>query len=209
MKPSQLFFQNTLVPCIVQHALTGQVLMLAYMNEDSYQLTLETKKLHFYSRKRKQLWLKGETSGHFLNMLSLRHDCDNDTFLAEVLPEGPTCHTGSISCFDNGLISGTSYQGNVLTQLMLKLKERMLTEDSHSYTQYLMTSGTDKILKKVAEEAGEVIIAAKNDDPINLVDEMADLIYHIWILMLNKEIEIELLYKKIHERLQKTGNLKK
>lgn len=204
-----LFKNNQLLPCVVQNALSGKVLMLAYMNEASFEKTLTEKRLCFYSRSRQTLWTKGETSGNFLELVRLSHDCDADTLLAEVLPLGPSCHTGTETCFDSGLLWGSVYGGSIFERLMTKLKARSFESDPNSYTQYLMRSGLDKILKKVAEEAGEVIIAAKNAEPEPLIEELSDLIYHIWILMLNKEIELEEVEFKLHDRLLKNGNLKK
>lgn len=206
---ASLFKNDQLLPCIVQNALSGKVLMLAYMNEQSFERTLSEKRLCFYSRSRQTLWTKGESSGNYLELVRLSHDCDADTLLAEVLPQGPTCHTGTETCFDNGFIWGSAYSGSIFERLMTKLKERSFEADPNSYTQYLMRSGLDKILKKVAEEAGEVIIAAKNTAPEPLIEELSDLIYHTWILMLNKGIELESLEFKLQDRILKNGNLKK
>lgn len=200
---------KALLPCIVQNALSGKVLMLGYMNQAAYEKTLAEHRLCFYSRSRQQLWIKGETSGNVLTLLRLSHDCDTDCLLAEVLPAGPTCHTLAESCFDAGLITGSPYGGAVFERLMQKLKDRQAAAAEDSYTQYLLRAGLDKILKKIAEEAGEVIIAAKNPEPQPLIEELSDLIYHTWVLMLNKGVELNELEFNLNQRLNSDGNLKK
>lgn len=207
--PFEFIDENTLIPCIVQNALSGKVLMLGYMNRAAYEKTLAEQTLCFYSRSRQCLWTKGETSGNYLKLQRLSHDCDADCLLAEVLPDGPTCHTLTESCFDNGLIRGTPYGGAVFERLMQKLKDRQTHASDGSYTQYLLNAGLDKILKKIAEEAGEVIIAAKNAAPQPLIDEVSDLIYHTWVLLLYKGVELKELEFNLNQRLCIDGNLKK
>lgn len=188
-----------LVPCIVQDVHTGQVLMMAYMNEEAFRQTCETGRMTYYSRSRRSLWIKGETTGHFQYVRSLTADCDQDTLLAQVEQVGNACHTGSYSCFfhpviDDG-VSGESH--NVLQELERVIAGRRLHPKEGSYTNYLFEKGLDKILKKVGEEATEIVIAAKNPDPEEIRYEVADFLYHVMVLLAQKgvawsEVEEEL-----------------
>ena len=177
---------NGLIPVVVQDYRTNEVLMVAYMNEDSYKMTIDTGKMTYYSRSRKKLWLKGETSGHFQYVKSLMIDCDNDTILAKVRQIGAACHTGNRSCFFKELAKKDYVSTNPLTVLMDDydiIMSRKNTPTEGSYTNYLFDKGIDKILKKCGEEAAEIIIAAKNPDAEELKYEIADFLYHMMVLM--------------------------
>lgn len=177
---------NGLIPVVVQDYRTNEVLMVAYMNEDSYKMTIDTGKMTYYSRSRKKLWLKGETSGHFQYVKSLMIDCDNDTILAKVRQIGAACHTGNRSCFFKELAKKDYVSTNPLTVLMDDydiIMSRKNNPKEGSYTNYLFDKGIDKILKKCGEEAAEIIIAAKNPDAEELKYEIADFLYHMMILM--------------------------
>ena len=177
---------NGLIPAIVQDYRTGEVLMLGYMNEESYAKTIETGRMTYFSRSRQKLWLKGETSGHFQYVKSLSLDCDNDTILAKVRQIGAACHTGNRSCFFKELAKKEYIQTNPLTVLMEDynvIMERKNHPKEGSYTNYLFDKGIDKILKKCGEEATEIVIAAKNPDAEELRYEIADFLYHMMVLM--------------------------
>ncbi|MBC8557310.1 bifunctional phosphoribosyl-AMP cyclohydrolase/phosphoribosyl-ATP diphosphatase HisIE [Lachnospiraceae bacterium BX3] len=177
---------NGLIPVVVQDYRTNEVLMVAYMNEDSYKMTIDTGKMTYYSRSRKKLWLKGETSGHFQYVKSLMIDCDNDTILAKVRQIGAACHTGNRSCFFKELAKKDYVSTNPLTVLMDDydiIMSRKNNPKEGSYTNYLFDKGIDKILKKCGEEAVEIIIAAKNPDAEELKYEIADFLYHMMVLM--------------------------
>lgn len=177
---------NGLVPVIVQEYRTNEVLMLAYMNEEAYNKTMETGRMTYFSRSRQSLWVKGETSGHTQFVKSLRIDCDGDTILAKVKQIGAACHTGNRSCFYRELLAG-NYENNeishVLNTVFDTIRDRKLHPKEGSYTNYLFDKGIDKILKKCGEEATEMVIAAKNPDAEELRYEIADLLYHMMVLM--------------------------
>ena len=199
-----------LLPVIVQNYKTGKVLMLGYMNEEAYNNTLKTGKVNFYSRSRKTQWLKGETSGNFLNVVSIKSDCDNDTLLVNADPVRPTCHTGSESCFFNNIVkSDKEESAQILFTLQdtinqrkedIKKLEKMPTKYEGSYTQYLLIEGTDKICKKIGEESAETIIAAKNDDKEEIICEASDLIYHLLVLLNDRGVKIEDIFSKLNNR---------
>ncbi len=175
-----------LVPCIVQDYRTNQVLMLGYMNEESYHATCATGKMTYFSRSRQELWCKGDTSGHYQYVKELALDCDNDTILAKVHQVGAACHTGSYSCFYKELAKKDYNDTNPLTILeedFATIMERKNHPKEGSYTNYLFTKGIDKILKKCGEEATEIVIAAKNPDSEELKYEIADFLYHMMVLM--------------------------
>lgn len=178
-----------LIPAIVQHAGDGRVLMLGYMNREALARTLESGRVWFYSRSRGELWLKGATSGHYLNLRALRVDCDRDALLVLADPEGPTCHTNEASCFFQSL-SGEAAPptpGEVAQELFEVILTRQREHPEGSYVAKLFTGGVDRIAKKVGEEATEVVIAAKNidRDRSELVREMADLWFHCFVLLAN------------------------
>ncbi len=186
------------IPVIVQEYNSKEVLMLAYMNEEAYQKTIETKDLYFYSRSRKQLWKKGETSGNTQVLQSLSYDCDQDALLAIVSQKGPACHTGSATCFYRNLIGKKQLDEDVLRQLYQTIITKKGSPDK-GYTTYLFEKGLDKILKKVAEETGEVIIASKNNND-ETIYEISDLFYHVLVLMVNQGISIEDIYQELEIR---------
>lgn len=192
-----------LIPVVVQDYKTGQVLMLAYMNETAYDKTLETGLMTYYSRSRKELWLKGETSGHYQYVKELSLDCDNDTILAKVEQVGAACHTGSYSCFFQELVKKEYHDENPLTILKEDydvIAHRKEHPKEGSYTNYLFDKGMDKILKKVGEEATEIVIAAKNPDAEELKYEISDFLYHMMVLMVEKGLTWEDITRELVER---------
>nr|WP_318540895.1 bifunctional phosphoribosyl-AMP cyclohydrolase/phosphoribosyl-ATP diphosphatase HisIE [Terribacillus saccharophilus] len=207
MKPD---FSKGLVPAIVQDSQTKQVLMLAYMNEEAYLKTVETKETWFYSRSREELWNKGATSGNTQQVVDMKMDCDNDTILISVIPEGPACHTGEVSCFfnDTPITGDTEEKANIFKTVMDEAEDRKKHPVENSYTNYLYNKGVDKIGKKVIEEAGEVVIAAKNDDPEELVAEVSDLLYHSFVLLANQGVSLQEVEAELARRFQKKGNNK-
>ncbi len=183
-----------MVPVIVQDYRTDQVLMLAYMNEEAYNKTLQTGKMTYFSRSRNSLWLKGETSSHFQYVKSLTADCDLDTILAKVKQVGAACHTGSYSCFFNEIAKKDYSEKNpqkVLDSVFAVIKDRKDNPRQGSYTNYLYEKGIDKILKKVGEEATEMVIAAKNPNDNEVIYEMSDFLYHMMVLMAVKNVSWE------------------
>ena len=192
-----------LVPCIVQDYKTDEVLMLAYMNEESYNKTIETGRMTYFSRSRNELWTKGETSGHYQFVKSLTIDCDNDTILAKVSQIGAACHTGNRSCFFTPLVSKEYNDTNPLTvfnDVFNIITDRKKNPKEGSYTNYLFDKGIDKILKKVGEECTEVVIAAKNPDPEEMKYEISDLLYHLMVLMAERGTTWEDITKELAER---------
>lgn len=193
------FDDKGLIPAIIYDINTSEVLMLAYMNEESLKITLEKGYTCFYSRSRQKLWLKGETSGNLQKVVSIRSDCDNDTLLICVEPMGPACHTGAKSCFFNEVLEGDaerfSYEG-----LYELLEGRKKNRPEGSYTTYLFEKGTDKILKKIGEECTEVIIAGKAEDRAETVYEIADLAYHVMVLMVQQGITLDEIKSELASR---------
>ena len=180
-----------LIPVIVQHYKTQEVLMMAYMNEEAFNKTIETGRMTYFSRSRNELWTKGETSGHFQFVKSLTIDCDNDTILAKVSQIGAACHTGSRTCFFKDLIKKEYDDTNPLKVFLEEyaiIEDRRANPKEGSYTNYLFDKGIDKILKKVGEEAAEIIIAAKNPDPEEIKYEIADFLYHLMVLMVERGV---------------------
>lgn len=207
MKPD--FEKMELIPAIVQDFYTKEVLMLAYVNEESYNFMLENKETCFYSRSRKELWHKGETSGHYQKIKSMSLDCDKDTLLIQVEQIGAACHTGSYSCFFNEVQSAEEEFNNLIIEEVYKMiKDRKENPREGSYTNYLLEKGVDKICKKIGEEASETIIAAKNTDKEELIGEISDLAYHVLVLMLDKNITVEDIKMKLSERHKIEGNKK-
>ncbi|MEA2489544.1 MAG: phosphoribosyl-AMP cyclohydrolase / phosphoribosyl-ATP pyrophosphohydrolase [Acidobacteriota bacterium] len=177
-------FTNGLLPAIVRDATTGAVLTLAYMNEESLQKTRETGETWFWSRSRNELWHKGTTSGNTQRVVHIALDCDEDAIVITVEPNGPACHTGTASCFDSVPPPALD-----LPALMATLRDRHANRPAGSYSTYLFNKGRDKILKKIGEEATEVVIAAKGDAPERLVSEVADLVYHLSVLLVDAGID--------------------
>ena len=187
-----------LIPAVIQNALTGKVLMLGYMNEEALSKTQEEGVVWFYSRSRSRLWKKGETSGNELEVVSLVEDCDGDALLILARPKGPTCHTGTESCFESpGVQSGI---GTGVSKLVGVIDSRYLNRPEGSYTTYLFDKGLDKILKKVGEEAAEVIIASKNDDKAALVGELSDLLFHSLVLLREKGVTVTEVLEELTKR---------
>ncbi len=192
------FDENGLIPCIVQDYETKKVLTLAYMNSESIAVTLEKKLTCFYSRSRKKLWLKGETSGNYQHLVSLTADCDGDALVAEVIKDGPACHTGADGCFNSAVFGEKSdFSPAALYKLLLERKKRL---PENSYTSYLFTKGREKILKKVGEECSEVIIAAMKSDREETIFEIADLCYHVMVLMTDFGITPADILKELESR---------
>ena len=185
------FDEKGLIPAIVADSRTGKVLMLAYMNRESLDKTIETGLACFWSRSRKALWTKGETSGNFLHVVSVKADCDRDTLLVSARPDGPACHMGNTSCFEDVLWESADGGEFSFDSLMELIKGRKTDKKEGSYTTYLFEKGLDKILKKVGEESTEVIIAAKAQDKKETVYEIADLAYHVLVLMAEAGISID------------------
>jgi phosphoribosyl-ATP pyrophosphohydrolase/phosphoribosyl-AMP cyclohydrolase len=185
-----------LVPAIVRDYSTGEVLMLAYMNKESFEISLEKKKACFFSRSRQKLWLKGETSGNFQNIVSISADCDMDTLLIDVIPEGPACHTGEKSCFFNKIYGEDRF---TIEDLFDLIKDRKANPKVGSYTTYLFEKGIDKILKKIGEESTEVIIGTKNSKEES-VYEITDLCYHVLVLMAETGITLDDIRNELKSR---------
>ncbi len=191
------FDDKGLIPAIVQDALSGKVLTLAYMNRESLEISMEKGLTCFWSRSRQELWLKGDTSGNYQHIVSITADCDNDALVVKVKPDGPACHLGTESCFEK-----TMWQSEELSEFSLDILMEMLLGRKRdlpegSYTTYLFNKGLDKILKKVGEESTEVIIAAKAEDKAETIYEIADLAYHIMVLMVENGISL----KEVREEL--------
>lgn len=207
------FNDNGLIPAIAQDYKTGEVLMFAYMNEESLRLTIETQKVHYFSRSRNKLWLKGETSGNFQHLKDLSYDCDGDALLLKIDQSGVACHTGSRSCFFNSALNNSDNNTTTnefpqnLESILEELYETVLNRKSNpvkgSYTNYLLDKGIDKILKKVGEESTEVVIAAKNQSEEEICYETADLLYHLTVLLVEKGITFDKIIKKLKERQKK------
>lgn len=204
MKPD--FKKMELIPAIIQDYRTNEVLMLAYVNEEAYKKMLETNQTYFYSRSRDELWHKGQTSGHFQNIKGMYLDCDLDTLLIYVEQIGVACHTGAYSCFFNEIKPFNNI--NIFKNLETLINDRKINPVEKSYTNYLLDQGVDKICKKVGEEASETIIAAKNNDKEELIGEISDLFYHVFVLMNNQGVSLEDIENKLKERHKITGNKK-
>ena len=194
---------NGLVPVVVQDYRTSEVLMMAYMNEESYNKTIETGRMTYFSRSRQELWIKGETSGHYQYVKSLMLDCDNDTILARVHQVGAACHTGSYSCFFKKLAEKDYIETNplkILEEDYNIIVDRKNHPKEGSYTNYLFDKGIDKILKKCGEEASEIIIAAKNEGSEELKYEIADFLYHMMVLMAECGLDWEDITRELANR---------
>lgn len=191
--------QNGLVPAIIQDSVTLNVLMLGYMNEEAYKKTVSTKKVTFYSRSRKCLWTKGETSGNYLELVSIKTDCDNDTLLIRAIPHGPTCHTGTDTCW------GEYNKKNpvlFLTELQDFINKRHEEMPENSYTTSLFKDGTERMAQKVGEEALEAVIEAVKGDNKRLIYESSDMLYHLIVLLTSKGLRIEQVISELAERHQ-------
>ena len=194
------FDSNGLIPAIVVDSVSKRVLTLAYMNRESLNISIEKGLTCFWSRSRNELWLKGETSGNYQHIVSITADCDGDALVVVVEPDGPACHTGSFSCFENPVWESDELHEFSLEGLMELLKGRKAEKKEGSYTTYLFEKGLDKILKKVGEETTEVIIAAKAEDRAETIYEIADLAYHVMVLMVQAGISLEDIHKELASR---------
>ena len=194
------FDEKGLIPAIVVDAISKKVLTLAYMNRESLQISMEKGLTCFWSRSRQELWLKGETSGNYQHIVSITADCDNDALVVMVEPDGPACHTGSISCFEKPVWESEELHEFSLEGLSKLIEGRKTEKKEGSYTTYLFEKGIDKILKKVGEECTEVIIAGKADDKKETIYEIADLAYHVMVLMIQMGISLEDIHKELASR---------
>lgn len=194
------FDEKGLIPAIVVDAITKKVLTLAYMNRESLKISMEKGLTCFWSRSRNELWLKGETSGNFQHIVSITADCDKDALVVMVEPDGPACHTGSVSCFENPVWESEELREFSLEALLNLIKGRKTEKKEGSYTTYLFEKGIDKILKKVGEESTEVIIAGKANDKAETIYEIADLAYHVMVLMIQMGISLEDIHRELASR---------
>ena len=217
MKQAQIdqlkFDQQGLLPAVVQDWLDGTVLMLGYMNEEALAKTVATRTVHFWSRSRHKLWEKGESSGHKLHVKALFVDCDQDTVLVKAQPIGPTCHTGERACFfsrldEQGLVTEEKTQdaaGGILESVLRTILARRANPQAGSYTTKLLEGGHDKILKKVAEEAGEVLLASKGGKKEEIVYEVADLFFHTLMVLGYHGLTLQEIYEELGRRFGKSG----
>lgn len=185
---------NGLVPAIIQDEQTLEILMLGYMNDEAYKKTVSENKVTFFSRTKNRLWTKGEESGNFLHVRSISIDCDNDTLLVKVLPVGPTCHTGSRSCFS------TNYNQNFIFQLEKIIEDRYENPVEESYVNKLRKKGLNKIAQKVGEEGVETVIAALNETETDLINEASDLVFHLLVLLREKNLSLKTIAENLESR---------
>lgn len=190
---------NGLIPAIVVDKNSDKILMLGFMNKIALEKTIETKLVTFFSRTRNELWTKGASSGNFLHLTEIKPDCDNDTLLIYAEPDGNTCHTGNYSCF--GIEKESEL--NFLNELFDLIKNRKIEQPENSYTTSLFNSGTNRIIQKVGEEAIETIIAAKNRDKNEIINETSDLIYHLFVMLVEQDIDFEEIVKNLKKRHNK------
>jgi len=197
---AQLDWEKTdgLMPVIVQHAQSGEVLMMGYMNPQALDTTLSSGNVTFYSRTKQRLWTKGETSGHFLKVVRVSPDCDNDTLLVLAIPQGPTCHLGTSSCFGD-----THHDWHFLYQLEQLLAERKNADPASSYTAKLYASGTKRIAQKVGEEGVETALAATVNDREELTNEASDLVYHLLVLLQDQQLDLGKIIENLRQRHSK------
>ena len=194
------FDEKGLIPAIVVDATSKQVLTLAYMNRESLEISMQKQLTCFWSRSRQALWLKGETSGNYQHIVSITADCDRDALVIEVNPDGPACHLGTTSCFTNPVFESDENHAFTLAGLMKLIEGRKTEKKEGSYTTYLFEKGIDKILKKVGEESTEVIIAGKADDRAETIYEIADLTYHVMVLMIQMGISLDDIHAELASR---------
>ncbi len=194
------FDEKGLIPAIVVDQVTKKVLTLAYMNRESLEISMEKGLCCFWSRSRQELWLKGETSGNYQHIVSITADCDRDALVIVVEPDGPACHKGTFSCFEETLWESEDLQDFSLESLMTLIEGRKTEKKEGSYTTYLFEKGIDKILKKVGEECTEVIIAGKANDKKETIYEIADLAYHVMVMMIQMGISLEDIHRELASR---------
>ena len=211
LKSALKFNDKGLIPVVTQDVKTKEVLMLAYMNEEAFDKTIETGKVHYFSRSRNNLWLKGETSGHFQFVKSIKLDCDGDTLLIEAEQVEAACHTGNKTCFFRAVNDGNwedviedadneKLSAEILQEVYDVIVDRTVNPKEGSYTNYLFTKGLDKILKKVGEETAEVIIAAKNKSKEEIRYEVSDLMYHLMVLLVERGLTLQDIYGELKGR---------
>ena len=188
--------KSELIPAIIQDNLTKKVLMLGYMNHDSLDRTIKTKKVTFFSRSRNSIWVKGETSGNFLNLVDINLDCDKDTLLIKVLPEGPVCHEGSDTCWSEDNKSSYGF----LSILENIIDDRKLSKSNKSYVSKLFSEGQNRIIQKVGEEAVELLIESKDNNKQKFIEESADLLFHFLILLNKKNIKLDEIVNELRLR---------
>jgi phosphoribosyl-ATP pyrophosphohydrolase/phosphoribosyl-AMP cyclohydrolase len=209
----KLFQEQGLLPAIVQDWRDGSVLMIGFMNQESLERTLKSRHVHFWSRSRRALWEKGETSGHYLLLKDLFIDCDQDAVLVKAEPVGPTCHTGEPSCFftrirEDGTLDTQKTMdafGGILERIYRTIMDRKERPVRGSYVRFLLEAGQDRILKKIAEEAGEVILASKNAQRKDLIHEVADLLFHLLLVLGYHDIALADIYRELAARADKPG----
>ena len=194
------FDDKGLIPAIIIDYYTKEVLTLAYMNKESLEISLKEGKTCFYSRSRRELWRKGETSKNYQHIQSIKSDCDNDALVIEVIKDGPACHTGAESCFMNEVYQKENYKDFSIYKLYELIRGRKINMTEGSYTTYLFNSGIDKILKKIGEESSEVIIGAKNGSKEEIIYELSDLLYHSLVLMVEKNITLNDIKDELSKR---------
>ena len=201
------FDEKGLIPAVVQNKDTKEVLMVAYMNSEAFDKTMETGRATFFSRSRNSLWVKGETSGNFMYVSEIRLDCDKDCILVLVNPAGPACHTGNRTCFYRKIEGGKLVEdteredlSDVMSVDEAVVIDRKKNPEDGSYTNYLFTKGEDKILKKVGEEASEVVIAGKNRDKNEIAYEVADLVYHLTVMLVDNDMTWDDIYREMKRR---------
>ncbi len=199
--------EKGLIPAVVQNSATKEVLMVAYMNEDTFNKTVETKRATFWSRSRGEVWVKGGTSGNYMFVDEIRLDCDEDCVLLLVMPAGPACHTGNRTCFFRKLESGELVEdtemhaaSDIVAREQAVIIDRKKNPEQGSYTNYLFDKGEDKILKKVGEEAAEVVIAGKNRSKEEITYEVADLMYHLTVMLVDNGMTWDDVYKEMENR---------
>ena len=207
------FDEKGLIPAIVQDFYTKQVLTLAYMNRESLEITMKEGRTCFWSRSRQKLWRKGESSGNYQKVVSMTADCDGDALVIEVIKEGPACHTGRESCFFNEVYQSPEQNGFSYEELMNQIRGRKENPKEGSYTTYLFEEGTEKILKKIGEESSEVIIAAAKGDREETIYEVSDLLYHLFVMMIDagidlKDITAELASRHVVDKKEKQQYMK-
>lgn len=200
------FDENGLIPVITQDYKTKEVLMLAYMNKEALEKTLESGYVHYWSRSRKSIWKKGETSGNLQRVISIKYDCDEDALLIEVEQKGVACHTGNYSCFYRNIYQSeeTSPLSTILDEIYAVIEDRIKNLPEGSYTASLIKEGEDAIVRKIGEESVEVILAFKNKNKKELIAESADLLYHLLVVLAFKEVKLDEIWKELEKRRKGT-----
>jgi phosphoribosyl-AMP cyclohydrolase / phosphoribosyl-ATP pyrophosphohydrolase len=205
------FDESGLIPVVTQDVSTGTVLMLAYANPEALDRTTKTGRAHYWSRSRQELWEKGGTSGNVQEVREIRADCDGDSVLYRVRQSGPACHTGETSCFHrvttDGRLEAAGEPAHILARLESLIGERDASRAAGSYTTYLFESGTDKVLKKIGEEATEVVIAAKNADDAGLQGEVADLLFHLLVMLRQRGLPLAAVWQELESRFGRAARL--